>query len=204
MPSISAVGNIRPGVDDDDPAVVLDHGHVLADLAQAAEREDPHASSSRPTAAPPATRSPCAPAPARTAARSLLGSPATIGSRSSPSIDAEHLERRPSPGSGSPSRSMRLVDRPQLRVDLARRASTSPAEARRRRSARISRPDQVRGDAGCRPTPPTSRHAQEDVVVAGEDVEPVDRAELVVVGLLDGDDVVDRRPPARPAARAAC
>ena len=30
----------QPGVDDDDPAVVLDHGHVLADLPQPAERED--------------------------------------------------------------------------------------------------------------------------------------------------------------------
>ena len=27
----------QPGVDDDDPAVVLDHGHVLADLAEAAQ-----------------------------------------------------------------------------------------------------------------------------------------------------------------------
>ena len=29
----------QAGVDDDDPAVVLDDGHVLADLAQAAERQ---------------------------------------------------------------------------------------------------------------------------------------------------------------------
>ena len=29
----------QAGVDDDDPAVVLDHGHVLADLAQPAERQ---------------------------------------------------------------------------------------------------------------------------------------------------------------------
>ena len=27
----------QPGVDDDDAAVVLDHGHVLADLAEAAQ-----------------------------------------------------------------------------------------------------------------------------------------------------------------------
>ena len=30
----------QPGVDDDDPAVVLDHVHVLADLAQSAEWKD--------------------------------------------------------------------------------------------------------------------------------------------------------------------
>ena len=41
------------------------------------------------------------------------------------------------------------------------------------------------------PAPPNSSVAQEDVVVAGEDLEPLDRAELVVVGLLDRDDVVD-------------
>ena len=29
----------QAGVDDDDPAAVLDHGHVLADLAQSPERE---------------------------------------------------------------------------------------------------------------------------------------------------------------------
>ena len=33
--------------------------------------------------------------------------------------------------------------------------------------------------------------AQEGVVVAGEDVETLDRAQFVVVGLLDRDDVVD-------------
>ena len=31
----------EPGVDDDDGAVGLVHGHVLADLAEAAERDDP-------------------------------------------------------------------------------------------------------------------------------------------------------------------
>jgi hypothetical protein len=35
--------------------------------------------------------------------------------------------------------------------------------------------------------------AQEDLVVARQDVEPVDRSEVVVVGLFDRDDVVDRR-----------
>ena len=30
----------QPGVDDDDPVLVLDHRHVLADLAQPAERQD--------------------------------------------------------------------------------------------------------------------------------------------------------------------
>ena len=41
------------------------------------------------------------------------------------------------------------------------------------------------------PAPPKLERAQEDVVVAGEDVEALDRPELVVVGLLDGDDVLD-------------
>ena len=31
---------LEPGVDDDDPAAVFDDGHVLADLAQPAERDD--------------------------------------------------------------------------------------------------------------------------------------------------------------------
>ena len=33
----------EPGVDDDDPVVALHHRHVLADLAEAAERDDPRA-----------------------------------------------------------------------------------------------------------------------------------------------------------------
>ena len=31
----------QPGIDHDDPAAVLDDGHVLADFAQTAERQDP-------------------------------------------------------------------------------------------------------------------------------------------------------------------
>src|SRR5581483_12087068 len=31
----------QPGVDDDDPVAVLDDGHVLADLTETAERQDP-------------------------------------------------------------------------------------------------------------------------------------------------------------------
>ena len=46
------------------------------------------------------------------------------------------------------------------------------------------------------------QHAQEGVVVAGEDREALDRAEFGVVGLLDRDDVVDLRR-ARRAARAS-
>ena len=37
----------QPGVDDDDPAVVLDDRHVLADLAQPAERQDAESADSR-------------------------------------------------------------------------------------------------------------------------------------------------------------
>ena len=43
MPSISAVGNISPVSTTTMRAVVLDDGHVLADLPQPAEREDAHA-----------------------------------------------------------------------------------------------------------------------------------------------------------------
>ena len=39
MPCISAVGNINPVSTIDDPAVVFDDRHVLADLAEAAERQ---------------------------------------------------------------------------------------------------------------------------------------------------------------------
>ena len=59
-------------------------------------------------------------------------------------------------------------------------------------------PDEVRGDEDAS-DPAGLQAAQEDVVVPGEHVEPVDRAEVVVVGLLDGHDVVDRRPRARQA-----
>jgi hypothetical protein len=34
-------GELEPGVDDHDPAVVFDDRHVLADLPQPAERDDP-------------------------------------------------------------------------------------------------------------------------------------------------------------------
>ena len=43
------------------------------------------------------------------------------------------------------------------------------------------------------PAPPNSSVAQEDVVVAGQHRQALDRPQLVVVGLLDGDDVVDLR-----------
>ena len=43
MPSISAVGNISPVSTITMPAVVLDHGHVLADLPQPAQGKDPYA-----------------------------------------------------------------------------------------------------------------------------------------------------------------
>ena len=41
------------------------------------------------------------------------------------------------------------------------------------------------------PVPPMSRHLRVDVVVAGEDREPVDQLQLVGVGLLAGLDAVD-------------
>ena len=52
------------------------------------------------------------------------------------------------------------------------------------------------------PAPPNSSVAQEDVVVAGEDRQALDRPQLVVVGLLDRDDVVDLRQLGRAAPAA--
>ena len=43
-PRCSSRGNARPGVDDDDLAAELVDGHVLPDLAEAAERDDAQAS----------------------------------------------------------------------------------------------------------------------------------------------------------------
>ena len=65
--------------------------------------------------------------------------------------------------------------------------------------SRICVADDVRGDEDAAGAAELE-DAQEGVVVAGEDREALDRAELVVVGLLDGDDVVDLRR-ARRAAR---
>src|SRR5215211_1362672 len=81
-----------------------------------------------------------------------------------------------------------LVDRMQLSVELmgARRV---PALVRLVDRAHF-RADHVRGDQDPA-APPHLQRPQEDLVVAGEQVEPLDRPELVVVCLLHGDDVVD-------------
>ena len=70
----------QPGVDDDDPAVVLDDGHVLADLAHASEREDAQGAAH---AVEAVASSPWRSSMARTAAVSA-SSASTIGSRSVP------------------------------------------------------------------------------------------------------------------------
>ena len=65
----------QAGVDDDDPAVVLDDGHVLADLPEPAERQDPQLFPAHPTTSSPAPSS-----AARTTSR-WPSSSGTIGSR---------------------------------------------------------------------------------------------------------------------------
>ena len=85
----------------------------------------------------------------------------------------------------------RLEQRPQAGVDLPRALEVAgldrvPHLAHLRRRRRARRP-------GCRRRAPSSRVREEDVVVAGEDGHALDRAQLVVVGLLDRDHVVDLR-----------
>ncbi len=69
----------QPGVDHDDAAVVLDDHHVLADLAEPAERQDPEGAGRAHTAASSSWRSSAA---RMTAFSSSVAS--TIGSRSPP------------------------------------------------------------------------------------------------------------------------
>ena len=70
-------GEHQPGVDHDDPAVVLDDHHVLADLAEPAERQDPQ--SLRHTAARRLWRSSASRITARSSSEA-----STSGSRSGP------------------------------------------------------------------------------------------------------------------------
>ena len=130
-------GTMRPAVDQDAPLALLDDGHVLADLAEAAERDDAydvaHAAAVRPLAAR-AERS--------TAHCSSVAS--TSGRRGRPTRSPSELERRLERdrvgGHGE-----RLVDGREL-ASSARAPSKSPAAARSQMRS-MSRADEVRGDA---------------------------------------------------------
>ena len=147
----------QPGVDHDDPPVLLDDGHVLADLAQPPERQDakwsrqpggalarrqplPHWSPT--SVVPPATRRPCRSSAVLTAARSSLAG----GNHRQPQMafdDAQHLERRLDRDRVAGHRG-RLVDRLKLRVELVS-AGPFTCDHGLVDGAHL-RPDQVRGD----------------------------------------------------------
>ena len=165
-------------VDDDDAAVVLDDAHVLADLAEPPEREDAqgaaHAVAAR-------SSSPwCCQHALHLVQFVFIG--LDHRQAAAPDVVAEQVERRLGAGRAR-SQEQRRVDVAQARVDL------------RARLGLVEQPphlvaDDVRGDADA------ARAALvevggEDVVVAGEHREPVDRLELVGVGLLDRLDAVD-------------
>ena len=129
------------------------------------------------------------------AARSSLARPRRAAGAAPPTSVAEHVQRGLDRDRVGGDRE-RLVQRQQRLLDLraARRA--------RRSIRRISAPDQVRGHQD----PARAAHVEhlgEHVVVAGEQVEPVDRREVLVAGLLDRHDVVDLGR-ARRAGRSAC
>ena len=182
----------QAGVDDDDPAVVLDDGHVLADLPQPAERQHAELAwhellSSRLSPASEADALERRPA-SRPAARRR---PATSGSRSGAGAIRPSISSAAFTGIGLVVTASRLVERAQ-----ARRRSRAPARCRRPaprpRSPASAAPTRCEATR-MPPAPPNSSVAQEDVVVAGEDRQALDRPQLVVVGLLDRDDVVDLR-----------
>ena len=108
--------------------------------------------------------------------------------------DAEQLE--PGLDRDRVGRSGRLIDGRQLGVDLG--GAVVVAGDRGLVELAHPRSDEVRGDEDAACAAERERPG-EGVVVAGEDVEALDRAELVVVGLLDGD---DRRERSRRARRA--
>ena len=85
-----------------------------------------------------------------------------------------------------------LVERPQPGVDLA--GAVEVAGLGRVPHLAHLRADQLRGDEDP-PRPADFERLQERVVVAGEDREAVDQLQLVVVGLLQPDHVVDLGEP---------
>ena len=125
----------QPAVDHDDLAVVLDDGHVLADLADAPQREDAQSAAHAVAAR---WSSPWRSSIARTSAVSP-SSASTIGSRHGPAVQPHQVQRRL--GAGRAGRQeQRGVDVAQRRVDLRPRLGLVE-------QALHLRPDDVRGDA---------------------------------------------------------
>src|SRR5206468_8164306 len=81
-----------------------------------------------------------------------------------------------------------LVDRRDLGVDLSR--ALDVAGLRRIPHLAHLLADDVRGNGDAAPTAELE-YAQKGVVVSSEDRQTLYRRQLLVVGLLDGDDVVD-------------
>ena len=170
----------QAAVDDDDPPVVLDDGHVLADLPDASEREDAQLAA-HPVVAP--LSSPWRSSIAWTFAALLV---AGLDEREPQPADvvAEHVQRgldRDRAGRAE----QRRVDVLQRRVDLR------PGLGLVEHPPHLGAGD-VRGDAD-QPVAAELERAQVVLVVAGEHAQAVDRAQLRAVGLLDGVDPVDLR-----------
>ena len=190
----------QPDVDDDDAAVVLDDRHVLADLAEPAERQD---AQRRHRASVPRRRrggrSPCGRA---------LSSRGRAGEQA---VAFEHRAHRRRLLGGRLARAAGAGRRLRARAGSARPScrsgSTSGTASRRRPAARRRSPRGCSGSSTIRrislptmwlatlipPAPPSSSVRSEAGVVARVEVEPVDRLQLVRVGLLDARDALDLR-----------
>ena len=81
----------------------------------------------------------------------------------------------------------------QRRVDVAQRGVDLRARARARRTCGASPSPTTCEATQMPPAPPMSRQRAQDVVVAGQHGQAVDRLQLVGVGLLDRLDAVDLR-----------
>ena len=168
----------QPAVDHDDLAVVLDDGHVLADLADAPEREDAQGAAHAVAAL---WSSPWRSSIALTSAVSC-SSRVDHRQAAAARVEPEQVERR--------LRARRAGGEEERRVDVAQRGVDLGPRVGLVEQALHLRADDVRGDADA------ARAALveglgEDRVVARQHGEPVDRLQLVGVGLLDRLDPVD-------------
>ena len=168
----------QPGVDDDDPAVVLDDRHVLADLAQAAERQDAQLRCAPLASSSPAGRVvirlltgavPWRSSIARTVAVSLLVELDVRQPRRA-DVDAEQVQRGLDRAGQRRDRQV-AVDVLQAGVDLA------PALGLVDHPAHLLA-EQVAGDEDAARLAEVE-HVGEQVVVAGVDLQAVDLGEVV-------------------------
>ncbi len=191
MPTISAVGKRRPTVDDQEPVLVLDDRHVLADLADPAERQDAHGSGCHQACAVSSR-------PWRTSASRTTSTSSSLASTSGRRGMPTGWPSRPSPAlivmaSGPTASAPKQV----LQAGVDRRALVGLVDHPLHLGA-----DEVAGDEDAAGAAHVE-HAREHVVVARVDVEAVDQREVVVVGLLDARRC-GRAAPVRRAGRSAC